>query len=431
MKKLSAKETVLLSIALFSMFFGSGNLIFPPWMGFQAGNTSMIALLGFSISAIIFPVLGVVAIAQWGGLVELSSNISHKFALCFSILAFSAIGPGLAIPRNAAVSFEMAVIPFTSNISTTIRILYSVIFFAISYYLSLYPEKLMNTLGKILGPILIIMMILVTVGCFIKAPHHLPDPSSAYKTNQLSQGFMDGYNTMDTIAALNFGAIISMNVRAKGIKDEKSVISSTISAGWIAGFFLFIIYTGMTLVGALSAGLFQNANNGANVLSNIVYHLFGTYGLIALAIIYILSCLTTCIGLLCSCSEFFSSISKIAYKKWITLFTIISCVVSIFGLDQILTISVPILTTIYPVAMVLVILGLLKDKMQRYPNTYPITIYTVTIISIIYSLNSINIQIPFITNFILSFPPNKDLCWLIPSIIAFMIGMITSKKKMH
>ena len=163
-------------------------------------------------------------------------------------------------------------------------------------------------------------------------------------------------------------------------------------------------------------------------MSNIVYHLFGTYGLIALAIIYILSCLTTCIGLLCSCSEFFSSISKIAYKNWITLFTIISCVVSIFGLDQILTISVPILTTIYPVAMVLVILGLLKDKMQRYPNTYPITIYTVTIISIIYSLNSINIQIPFITNFILSFPPNKDLCWLIPSIIAFMIGMITSKK---
>lgn len=215
MKKLSAKETVLLSIAFFSMFFGSGNLIFPPWMGFQAGNTSMIALLGFSISA-----------------------------------------------------------------------------------------------------------------------------------------------------------IISMNVRAKGIKDEKSAISSTISAGWIAGFFLFAIYTGMTLVGALSAGLFQNANNGANVLSNIVYHLFGTYGLIALAIIY-------------------------------------------------------------PVAMVLVILGLLKDKMQRYPNTYPVTIYSVTIISIIYSLNSINIHIPFITNFILSFPPNKDLCWLIPSIIAFMIGMVTSKKKMH
>lgn len=276
MKKLSAKETVLLSIAFFSMFFGSGNLIFPPRMGFQAGNTSMIALLGFSISA-----------------------------------------------------------------------------------------------------------------------------------------------------------IISMNVRAKGIKDEKSVISSTISAGWIAGFFLFAIYTGMTLVGALSAGLFQNANNGANVLSNIVYHLFGTYGLIALAIIYVLSCLTTCIGLLCSCSEFFSSISKIAYKKWITLFTIISCVVSIFRLDQILTISAPILTTIYPVAMVLVILGLLKDKMQRYPNTYPVTIYSVTIISIIYSLNSINIHIPFITNFILSFPPNKDLCWLIPSIIAFMIGMVTSKKKMH
>lgn len=260
MKKLSAKETVLLSIALFSMFFGSGNLIFPPWMGFQAGNTSMIALLGFSISAIIFPVLGVVAIAQWGGLVELSSNISHKFALCFSILAFSAIGPGLAIPRNAAVSFEMAVIPFTSNISTTIRILYSVIFFAISYYLSLHPEKLMNTLGKILGPILIIMMILVTIGCFIKAPHHLLDAASAYKTNQLSQGFMDEYNTMDTIAALNFGAIISMNVRAKGIKDEKSVISSTIKAGWIAGFFLFIIYIGMTLVGALSAGLFQNVS---------------------------------------------------------------------------------------------------------------------------------------------------------------------------
>lgn len=426
MKKTSLKGSLLLGILLFSMFFGSGNLIFPPYMGYEAGTATPLALIGFSLTAIVFPVLGVVAIAMAGDLMHLSGRVGKKFAMIFTILVFLALGPGLAIPRNAAVSFEMAVVPFMKNVPLWSRILYSLVFFAISYLLSVKPEKLVDWLGKILGPVLIGLMLLIVIGCFLNAPGGFAQPSGDYASSQIMHGFMDGYNTMDTLAALNFGNIIALNVINKGIKEKKTVVKYTINAGIVAGILLFIIYAALSLVGALSGGTFANASNGANVLTNIVSYLFGMPGLILLGIIYVLSCLTTCVGLLCSCSEFFASITKMSYKKWVALFAGTSFLISIIGLDQILRISVPVLTAIYPIAMVLVILGLFQKKIAKAPEIYPCAITATAIVSIIYALNSIGVVIPVITNLILSIPPLPDLCWVIPALIGAGIGWIMS-----
>ena len=426
MKKTSLKGSLLLGILLFSMFFGSGNLIFPPYMGYEAGTATPLALIGFSLTAIVFPVLGVIAIAMAGDLMHLSGRVGRKFAMIFTILVFLALGPGLAIPRNAAVSFEMAVVPFMKQVPLWSRILYSLIFFAISYLLSVKPEKLVDWLGKILGPILIGLMLLIVIGCFLNAPGGFAAPSGDYAANQITHGFMDGYNTMDTLAALNFGNIIALNVINKGIREKKTVVKYTINAGIVAGILLFVIYAALSLVGALSGGTFTNATNGANVLTNIVSYLFGMPGLILLDMIYVLSCLTTCVGLLCSCSEFFASITKMSYKKWVALFAGTSFLISIIGLDQILRISVPILTAIYPIAMVLVILGLLQKQIAKAPKIYPCAITVTAVVSVIYALNSIGIIIPGITNLILSIPPLPDLCWVIPALIGAVIGWIWS-----
>lgn len=421
-KKLSTMTAIAIGITLFSMFFGSGNLIFPPFMGFQAGSKTWAGMAGFAITAILFPVLAVIVIAKFGDLTHLASRVGTKFAMLFTILVFLSLGPGLAIPRNAAVSFEMAVIPFVKDVSIGMRIAYSLVFFAIAYALSARPDKLTDTLGKFLGPILLGLMIIVAIVCFVNVDGNLTAPTGAYASSQTLQGFLDGYLTMDTLAALNFGNIIALNVADQGIKEKKGVVHYTVIAGWIAGALLFIIYALMANVGALSATISSEATNGANVLTNIVFHLFGTPGLILLAVIYILACLTTCVGLLCSCSEYFASISKMNYQGWVALFTVSSFFMSVVGLDQILAISVPILNAMYPIAIVLVILGLFDEKLKGHENVYKMTILFTGIVSIIYALSSSGFNIPFISRAITSIPPCTDLCWIIPALIGFFIG---------
>lgn len=424
MKKLTSQQILILGIALFSMFFGSGNLIFPPFMGYQAGNATLISMIGFGISAVVFPILGIIAIAKFGTLTNLAGRVDKGFAVVFPILAFLAIGPGLAIPRNAAVSYEMAIIPFFSDASVLVRIVYAALFFGISYILCIHPDRLIDTLGKFLGPILILLMLALTVGCLLHVPSSLADPTGSYQKSQLVQGFLDGYNTMDTIAALNFGAIVAVNVRKFGVKDQKSIVSSSIKAGGYAGLFMLLIYAAMSGVGAIAASYVSGATNGAAVLSGMIGYLFGTGGKLLLACIYILSCLTTCIGLLTSCSSFFASISRFSYLTWIRLFALISFVVSIFGLNALISVSVPILTAIYPIAMVLVILGLLDSHLRRFPSVYSFTIRFTAVVSIIYALHGISVDLPYITDFLLSFPPSSDLCWLIPAGVGCLAGIL-------
>ncbi len=426
--KLSKKSAFLLGISLFSMFFGSGNLIFPPYLGFQAGESTAISLAGFAVTAILFPVLAVIVIAKAGDLMTLSKRVNEKFAYVFTIIVFLALGPGLAIPRNAAVSFEMAVYPFVGNVTTWIRVIYSLLFFGISFIMSVKPESVVDWLGKILGPLLIVMMIAISIGCFTGADWNLLPAAGDYADGQFIQGFLDGYNTMDTLAALNFGNLIALNIMSKGVKEKKTVVRYVVHAGWIAGIFLLVIYTMLAYVGALSGGMNATAANGANVLTNIVSSLFGTPGVIFLGIIYILSCLTTCVGLMCSCAEYFTSISRLSYTKWVLIFTIAGFAFSVVGLNQLLTISVPFLTGVYPIAMVLVILGLCDEKIKKYDKIYSTTIFVTTIVSVIYGLNAAGIVIPFVTNAVLSIPPTADLCWVIPAILGAVLGILRSKK---
>ena len=425
--RITPRDTLLVGITLFSMFFGSGNLIFPPYLGFEAGTEVWKGLAGMSVTAVLFPVLGIIAIARSKDLLSLASKAGHRFAIIFTILVFLALGPGLAIPRNAAVSFEMAVVPFMGDIPLWVRIAYSAAFFLIAFRMSVHPERLTDTLGKILGPILIALIIILVAGCFKDYSGSYTLPTGGYETNPLTTGFLEGYNTMDTLAALNFGNIVVLNLQNRGVDEKKDLIKGACGAGLIAGLLLFIIYAAMANVGAMSGSLFSEASNGAAVLTNITFSLFGTPGLLVLGTVYILACLTTCIGLLCSCAEFFADLTKISYKNWIILFAAASFVMSIGGLDQILKISVPILVALYPIAIVLVILGLFKDQIASFPKIFPWAIGTTTIVAIILGLQAAGINIPYITSLLTSIPPSADLCWILPAAIGALIGILHSR----
>lgn len=244
-QRLTRRDILLVGITLFSMFFGSGNLIFPPYLGFQAGTETWKGLAGMSVTAVLFPVLGIVAIAHSGDLMKLASRVGKRFAIIFTILVFLALGPGLAIPRNAAVSFEMAVAPFMKEIPLYVRIAYSAVFFAIAFWMSIHPERLTDTLGKVLGPVLLALILILVCGCFMNFSGNYGAPSGGYETSPIIRGFLEGYNTMDTLAALNFGNIIVLNLMNRNVTEKKDLVKASSYAGLIAGILLFVIYAAM------------------------------------------------------------------------------------------------------------------------------------------------------------------------------------------
>ncbi|MEG0592674.1 MAG: branched-chain amino acid transport system II carrier protein [Coprobacillus sp.] len=427
MTKLSKKELLFVGLTLFSMFFGAGNLIFPPFLGEQAGSHAWIALVGFIVSAVGLPILGVIAVAKAGGLKSLASRVHPLFAFIFTLLIYLSIGPCLAIPRTASTSFEMAIVPFVGNDGAWIQVLYSLLFFGIALYMALKPEKLTDRLGKVLCPILLTLILVVFIGSFFADTFQYGEAIGVYKDIPLVQGFLDGYQTMDTIAALNFGIIIALNIQSKGLKDKKMVVSSTIKAGVIAGICLTIIYSILLHIGAMSGGMLGLHQNGAQTLNQFVSHLFGNIGMVILGAIFFIACLNTCIGLICCCSEYFYTIiPKISYKLWAFIFAFVSMIISNVGLDMILKISIPILNFLYPLSIVLIALAFLDKWLKSFPFVYQLTMLFTGIGSILGILPSLGLNMNWLSMIPLY---NISLGWVVFSLIGFVLGILIKHKK--
>ncbi|MEG2119096.1 MAG: branched-chain amino acid transport system II carrier protein [Pseudoflavonifractor sp.] len=430
MKELKGKNLLLIGFTLFSMFFGAGNLIFPPFLGYQAGGAAWIAFAGFAVSAIGFPVLGVIAVARAGGLPKLATRVHPVFAAVFTMLVYLSIGPCLAIPRTASTSFEMAVPPFVGADAPVVwlQLGYSVLFFAAALILALRPEKLTDRLGKILCPTLMVLIVIIFVGCLIHPVGSYGPISGVYTSNAAVEGFLGGYQTMDTIAALNFGAVIAMNIRARGVKEDGAVVRGTIRAGWIAGAIFLLVYAMLTHVGALAGGAFPGVENGAATLTQLVSALFGPVGNVILAAIFMIACFNTCVGLISCCSEYFSGIfPRFSYRAWAVFFAVVSMVISNAGLNVILKVSVPVLNAIYPVAIVLITLSLFHKWLETLRFVYPMAILFTGIASVLYALVDIKLMFPPVTSFLKLVPlASMGLGWILPALFGVAVGIALS-----
>lgn len=439
MEKLDRKNRLLMGITLFSMFFGAGNLIFPPFVGAMAGQSSLIASIGFALSAIGLPILGVAAVTKSGGLETLASRVHKKFAFVYILILYLSIGPCLAIPRTASTSFSMAVVPFVKEVKEGHQLIYSILFFVVAMLIALKPEKLTEYLGKKLTPCLLVLIVIIFVGSFLHPAGKLALPTGGYQELPMIKGFLDGYQTMDTLAALNFGMIIAMNIREKGIQKEQSIMRETIFAGWIAGIILCIVYGMLFYAGAISSETFKGAKDGTEILTALTQFLFGRVGVIILALVFLIACLNTCIGLLSCCGKYFHSIvPKISYRNWVFLFAFVSMIISNIGLTKILELSVPVLNAIYPVAIVLIILAYMEPFIGKYRAIYPFVVTLCVVSSVIEVLEKKNIVIYGITTLIKQMPfYNAGFSWVIPSIIGVILAILYSEitkgkvKKVH
>lgn len=434
-KELKGKDLLLVGFTLFSMFFGAGNLIFPPSVGAQAGTLTWLAMAGMAVSAVGLPVLGVVAVARSGGLSALGNRVHPMFSKVFTIAAYLAIGPCLAIPRTASTSFEMAVPPFVGPDSPiwAFQLVYSVIFFALALWTALRPEKLTDRLGKIMCPVLILLIVVTFVGCLLNplSGYGMPQ-SEAYAASPVVKGFLDGYQTMDTIAALAFGIIIALNIRARGIEEDRAVVRGTVKSGCIAGVMLLIVYAMLAHVGALSGGAFPGAAaNGAAVLTNMISALFGRLGNALLAAIFIVACFNVCVGLICSCGEFFhTQFPRLSYRAWAIIFAVVSLLIANAGLEAILKVSVPVLSTIYPVAIMLILLSLFHRWLEKMHFIYSITILFTGVASLLYALADGGLM-PAEFGAVLKGMPlaGMGLGWVLPAAVGVILGIILSAIK--
>ncbi len=431
--KLNKKEMLLVSFVLFSLFFGAGNLIFPPFLGQSAGDNTFISMLGFLITAVLLPVLGVIVVAKFRGLDKLGRNVGKHFSLVFALLIYLAIGPGLGIPRAASVPFEMAVAPYLPSGANTklCMLIYSLIFFLIALWLCLTPNKLVERIGHYLTPSLLFLLVFLFISFLFKGDKQVGEASGLYLTSPFLKGFSEGYNTMDAIAALNFGLVIATTLKSFGLKDKKDQVKYTVKAGVYAGIILALIYMMLSYMGMCSSAVYSVGENGAITLRNIVYQLYGNFGAIILAAIFTLACLTTCVGLINSISAFFADKFKVLnYTKWVYVIVIFSFIVCNQGLNTILSISIPILNAIYPISIVLILLGLSHNLWLNNKIVYPLVISGTAIVSIIYSLEQVGLKVNFISNLANKLPLyDQGYGWVCVSLVLLCVSVLLNLLK--
>ncbi|MBU3192274.1 branched-chain amino acid transport system II carrier protein [Clostridium bowmanii] len=361
MNKLSRKNLILVSLMLFSIFFGAGNLIFPPVLGQMSGTNLLLSLAGSLASAVCLPILAVAVVAKADGLQNLARRVNKPFALIFTLLIYLSIGPFLGIPRAASLSFETSIAPFlkASAIGGALPLfVYTLCFFGLAFWLSMTPNKLMDRFGKVLTPAILILILIIFIGSLVKPIGGFNAPIGDYGNFPVLKRFLDGYMTMDAIAALNFGIVVALVLKKQGITDKIALSSYTIKAGFIAGLVLTLIT---------------------------------------------------------SCSEYFSRIiPKVSYKVWVTGITLSSMLFANVGLTNILKVSVPVLTAIYPMAIVLIVLAFTHNLFKGYNSVYSLSMLFTAVFSVSDSLNQIGLKMSFLNSMPLS---KEGLVWVLQSLV--------------
>ncbi|MFD1927040.1 branched-chain amino acid transport system II carrier protein [Sporosarcina siberiensis] len=433
-KKLSFSSYLVIGTMLFALFFGAGNLIFPAELGQYAGTNLVPAIIGFLITGVGLPFLGILAMGVSGSrnLQELASRIHPVYALIFTSLLYLTIGPFFAAPRTGAVAFDVGIAPFIPESSMQLGlIIFTLLFFGLTLWLSLNPAKIVDRIGKILSPGIIILLFILLIMVIIKPMGEIMPPQEAYMNGAFMKGFTEGYNTMDALASLVFGIIVINVIRSMGVTSKRGILVASIKSGAVATSFLGILYVGIAYLGATSTEAFGLFETGGPVLSSASSYYFGMIGSIMLAVIITLACLTTSIGLMIACGEYFHTIlPKISYKYFVTFFTLFCFVVANFGLSNIITYSIPVLMFLYPLAIVLMLLTFTSPLFYHARVVYVSATAVAFAISIIDGFQTLcdSLKIPYfnwlqpiITFYQQNLPfYHQGLGWLLP-VLAIML----------
>ena len=438
-KKLTLRQKILVAGTLFGMFFGAGNLIFPVHLGQMAGRNALPAIIGFIITAVGIPILGVAAIGvtHSDGLQTLSGKVGKGYGIFFTCLLYLTIGPLFAIPRCATVSFTTGITPLLGADSPErlYLLLFSAVFFAFVLFFSLRPGKITVWIGKIINPLFLFFFAVLMLAALLApgAAISAVEPVDAYRSDAFFPALIEGYGTMDAIAGLAFGIVVIDVIRRMGVDNDDAIAEDVLSSGLLTGALMALIYVVSIVVGVQSRGLFELSENGGIALTQIAGHYLGGVGLFILAFTITFACLKTSIGLVTACAETFSKMTngKISYRSWAILFTVFSFAVSNIGLSAIIEYSIPMLMLIYPPAIALILLAFLGKFFAHDRTVYIATMIGTWAAAIFDCMKTL--PAPVQTALRLDAPIafaaahlplfDKNLGWLLPAVIGFAAGM--------
>lgn len=364
--EIKRKDIIVCGFALFAIFFGAGNMIFPPYLGVEAGDRWFTAAIGFLLSDPVLPVLGVIVTARLGGrAIDLGKRVGWKFSAVISAICILIIGPFFAVPRTGATTHEMFIAP---NLPSVPPLVTSVVFFGLTLYLVLNPGKVLDYIGQFLTPGLLIILAVITAVAIANPP------AAAITTDTpelFKMSFKEGYQTMDALGASLMSGIVLTDLIRRGYTDDKSQVKASIQIGIIAFICLALVYGSLTYVGSTVSSMFTPDMDRTAILLGTVETLLGGVGKFLLGLGVALACLTTSTGLTSTCGNFFEDVTdgKLKYKQIVVVADVIAFAISLIGVEGIIKIAVPVLTAVFPIVIFL-ILASIFDFQIKYNGVF-------------------------------------------------------------
>ena len=416
------KDILVIGFALFSMFFGAGNVIFPPYLGLGCGSQWFFGFVCYYLADIGLALLALFAILRCGGpeaILCRTGQLPSKLLMSAIVLC---IGPMLAIPRTAATTYEMSLSPLVSGFSP---LLFSLLFFALILLLCLKESAVVDIVGKVLTPALLIgLLILIVKG--ILSPIG-PVPNRVLVESVPVTGIEAGYQTMDVLAAMVFGIIVLKSAGEKGYTHRKTQFQVVAGAGLVAGLALLFVYLGLTYLGVTASKFFDLSVPRTFLVISIVRNLLGTGGTILFSIIVALACITTAVALVSSAASYFSKLSgnRLSYKHLVIGISVFSALVSNVGLDQIVSLAAPILSIVYPPTLILILLSLAGNRVKS-----DLAFQLGALGALIISLLTVATDYGFSPAFLQHLPlHNLGFGWLLPSLLFALLGAVLDRAK--
>lgn len=434
------KKGALTGLLLFGMFFGAGNLIFPPALGVLSGENFWPAILGFVVSGVGIAVVALIVgtLNPKGYVHEISRKISPAFATIYLVALYLAIGPFFAIPRTATTSFEIGIVPLLGDANLGLWLFgFTALYFVAAYLIALNPSQILNSIGRILTPVFAILIVILVVLGIVKYGSTNPLPAAdAYSAGRaFGTGFIEGYNTLDALASIAFSVVAVNTLKQLGFSSKKEYVSTIWSVGLIVALAFSALYVGLAFLGnhfPVPADVLasKEIHKGVYVLSQATQAIFGPSAQIFLAAMVIVTCFTTTVGLIVSSGEFFAErFSRFNYKVYATLFTLIGFGIANLGLSKIIAFSIPVLLILYPITICIILITIVNKFVPLSTYGMQLTVGVVTALSLVEVLAG-QFNWTAVSKIISALPlAGQSLAWLLPALVGIVLSLFLPNKQ--
>ncbi|MGF1757577.1 branched-chain amino acid transport system II carrier protein [Photobacterium sagamiensis] len=422
---LTGRNIAALGFMTFAMYLGAGNLIFPPFLGFQAGEHFLSGMAGFLLTGVGLPALALIIVALVKGSDNLTAALPRPLATSFWVMVFIVIGPAFVIPRAITVAYQFSFAPF---IGGDVLVPFSIAFCVITILFSLFPGKLVDTIGKWLTPALLAILAVMAAFAFLFPAGQVMQAKGPYVDGALAEGLTQGYMTMDALGSIGFGWVIFRAIKSMGVDCPKATAKYTFIAAVMYATAMAAVYLSLAYIGSTSADLGTDFTNGGEILTAFTNHHFGVFGTMLLGLVMILACLTTAIGVTTAGSEFYSTtFTAVSYRRSVWGTMILAGLVANIGLDQLLAITLPAVVALHPIAIALLLIAPVRKALA--PSMGLVTVGTALVFGCLDAVHILDRMPEGVDQVLKHQLPlyHYYAGWVVPTMSVLVVGLVWSR----